>query len=114
MSDSPRAIATVYATFASDEEAVRIARTLVEERLAACANILGPCRSIYRWDGRIEDCGEVAALFKTDAAKADALIGRLAELHSYELPAATVWPIASSTPGFAKWVLDETGEHGGG
>ena len=109
MSDAPRAIATVYATFPSDEEAARIARILVEERLAACANILGPCRSIYRWQGRIEDGAEVAALFKTDAAKADALIGRLAELHSYDLPAATVWPIAASTPGFAKWVLDETG-----
>ncbi|HZH07606.1 MAG TPA: divalent cation tolerance protein CutA, partial [Lautropia sp.] len=53
-------IATVYATFADAEEAERIARTLVEERLAACANILGPCRSIYRWEGAIEDTSEVA------------------------------------------------------
>ncbi|HYE27304.1 MAG TPA: divalent cation tolerance protein CutA, partial [Allosphingosinicella sp.] len=48
------AIVTVYATFASDEEARRIARALVEERLAACANILGDCHSIYRWQGAIE------------------------------------------------------------
>ena len=108
MSDSVQRIATVYATFAGEEEAARIARILIDERLAACANILGPCRSIYRWEGRIEDGSEVAALFKTSADKADALIGRLAELHSYELPAAAVWPIVSSTPGFAKWVLDET------
>jgi len=110
MSDAPQAIATVYATFASDEEAVRIARILVEERLAACANILGGCRSIYRWEDRIEDEAEVAALFKTAADKADALIARLAELHGYDLPAAAVWPIAASTPGYAKWVLEETGE----
>lgn len=108
MSDAPQQIVTVYAVFASDEEAVRIARILIEERLAACVNILGPCRSLYRWDGRIEDATEVAALFKTAADRAEALIGRLAELHGYDLPAATVWPIAGATPGYAKWVLDET------
>lgn len=110
MSDLPQAIVSVYAVFASEEEAGRIARILVEERLAACANILGSCRSIYRWEGRIEDGEEVAALFKTAADKAEALIGRLSELHSYELPAAAVWPIAASTPGYAKWVLDETND----
>lgn len=110
MREAPQSIVTVYAVFASDDEAVRIARTLVEERLAACANILGSCRSLYRWEGRIEDAVEVAALFKTAANRAEALIGRIGELHSYELPAAAVWPIAASLPGYAKWVLDETGE----
>ncbi|TFI59052.1 divalent-cation tolerance protein CutA [Sphingomonas parva] len=103
-------MATVYATFASHEEAERVARALVEERLAACANIFGTCRSIYRWEGRIADGEETAALFKTAADRADALIARLAELHSYDLPAAVAWPIAASTPGFAKWVLDETAQ----
>jgi periplasmic divalent cation tolerance protein len=110
MSDPPQAIVSVYAVFASDEEAGRIARILVEERLAACVNILGACRSIYRWEGRIEEAIETGALFKTAADKAEALIGRLSALHSYELPAATVWPISASTPGYAKWVLDETGD----
>ena len=67
-----RAIVTVYATFGSDEEARRIARTLVEERLAACANILAPCHSIYRWQGKIEEAAEVPALFKTRAGRRDA------------------------------------------
>jgi periplasmic divalent cation tolerance protein len=105
---SEPAIVSVYATFASEEEAARIARIVIEERLAACANILGACRSIYRWEGAIEEAGETATLFKTDAARAETLIGRLAALHSYELPAAVAWPIAAATPGFAKWVLDET------
>ena len=87
------AIVTVYATFASDEEARRIARTLVEEGLAACANILGPCHSVYRWCGDVEEAREVAALFKTRTDRASDLIDRLAHLHSYEVPAAVVWPI---------------------
>ena len=60
MSESRTDIVSVYATFAGDEEARRIARQLVEERLAACANILGPCHSIYRWQGAIEEAAEVA------------------------------------------------------
>lgn len=103
------AIVTVYATFADAAEAERIARTLVEERLAACANILGGCRSIYRWGGAIEQAEEVAALFKTRADGAGKLIARLGELHSYDVPAAMVWPIADALPAYAAWVRDETG-----
>lgn len=105
-------IVTVHATFASDEEARRIARTLVEERLAACANILGRCHSIYRWEGRIEESDEVAALFKTGAGRADALIARLAELHSYDVPAAVAWPISEAWPAYAGWVAAETSDGG--
>jgi periplasmic divalent cation tolerance protein len=101
-------IVTVYATFASDEEARRLARTLIEERLAACANILGACHSLYRWEGEIEEAEEVAALFKTPSDKADALIARLAQLHSYEVPAAVVWRIWGSADGYADWVEAET------
>ncbi|HMC91851.1 MAG TPA: divalent-cation tolerance protein CutA [Allosphingosinicella sp.] len=102
-------IVTVYATFADGDEAGRIARALVEERLAACANILGPCRSIYRWEGKIEDGQEVAALFKTRADIAEALIARLAELHSYTVPAAIVWPIERAFADYAAWVAAECG-----
>jgi periplasmic divalent cation tolerance protein len=100
-------IVTVYATFADGDEAARLSRTLVEERLAACANILGPIRSIYRWQGKIEDATEAAALFKTTASRAEALIARLAELHSHEVPAAAAFPIAHIHPPFAAWVRDE-------
>ena len=103
------AIVTVYATFGSDEEARRIARALVEERLAACANLIGPIHSVYRWQGKVEEAGETAALFKTTAEGAEALIERLAELHSYDAPAAVVWPIAEALPAYAAWVREETG-----
>ena len=71
-------VVSVYAVFANAEEAERIGRTVVEERLAACVNILGPIRSIYRWKGAIETADEAAAIFKTDDAHADALIERIA------------------------------------
>ena len=101
-------IATVFTVFSSDEEARRISRVLVEEELAACANILGPCHSIYRWQGAVEESQEFAALFKTRMNLSEALIARLAELHSYEVPAAVVWPVAQALPAYAGWVANET------
>lgn len=100
-------IVSVYATFASAAEAERIASTVVGERLAACANILGSCRSIYRWQGKVEQADEVAAIFKARAEQAEALLARIAELHSYELPCITVWPIAATLPAYAQWVAEE-------
>jgi periplasmic divalent cation tolerance protein len=101
-------IVTVYATFPSEAEARRIALTLIEERLAACANILGACHSIYRWQGAIEEAEEVAALFKTRADLAHPLIARLAEMHSYDVPAAVVWPIERALDAYAGWVVAES------
>lgn len=100
-------IVSVYATFGAAEEAERIGRALVEERLAACVNILGPCRSIYRWRGAVEEAEEVAALFKTRAERAGELVARIAELHSYDVPAAMAWPIAEALPAYAAWVRAE-------
>lgn len=99
-------IATVYAVFVDPAEAERIAEAVVEERLAACANILAPCRSIYRWQGRIERAEEIPALFKT--ARPAALIARIAELHSYDVPAAVAWPIDPAHPPYAEWVAANT------
>jgi periplasmic divalent cation tolerance protein len=101
-------IATLFTVFANDEEARGIARTLIEEELAACANILGSCHSIYRWQGKIEESEEVAALFKTRTNLTAKLIARLTELHSYQVPAAVVWPVAEALPAYASWVTDET------
>jgi len=102
------AIVTVYATFATDEEARRVGRVCVEQCLAACVNILGPIHSIYRWQGKVEESGEVAALFKTRADSAPALVARISELHSYDVPAAVVWPIADAPGDYADWVAAET------
>ena len=102
-------IVTVYATFANAEEAERIAREMVEARLAACANVLGSCRSIYRWQGKVEEAEEVAALFKTTSGQATMLIRRIGELHSYETPAAVVWPIAEAPESYRLWVVANSG-----
>jgi periplasmic divalent cation tolerance protein len=99
-------IVSVYALFASAEEAERVGRTAVEERLAACVNILGPVHSIYRWKGAIESSDEVAAIFKTHHWRSDALIERIAALHSYEVPCIVSWPIDKILGRYADWVED--------
>jgi len=101
-------VVTVYATFTYPGQAQTIGMTAVEERLAACVNILQPCRSIYRWEGRVETSTETPALFKTTLDKADALIARIKELHSYDIPAIVVWPIERLSTDFADWVEGNT------
>ncbi len=76
----------VYTTTPNEEEAATIARTVVDERLAACGNILPQVRSIYRWQGVIEDEPESAIVFKTQAGRVDALIHRIKTLNSYDVP----------------------------
>ena len=102
-------IVSVYAVFADAAQAERIARIVVEERLAACANIQGPCRSIYRWQGKVEEADEVAAIFKTRMDRAEALVTRIVELHSYEVPAVVVWPIIEGAIDYLEWVATESG-----
>lgn len=97
-------VVTVYAVFADEDEATRIGRAVMEERLAACVNILAPCRSIYHWEGQIESATETPALFKTELFKADALIARITEMHSYEVPAIVVWPIERLSAAYGDWV----------
>ena len=97
-------VVSVYAVFADSEEAERIGRQMVEERLAACVNILGPCTSFYRWEGAVECATEVPALFKTGALQADALIARIAAMHSYDVPCVTVGSIDKLLADYADWV----------
>src|SRR5882757_9651686 len=99
-------VLSVYAVFADAEEAERIGRTVVEERLAACVNILGPIRSIYRWEGAVQTADEVAAIFKTDDAHAEALIERVTALHSYDVPCVVSWPVDKVLRDYAEWVDD--------
>lgn len=102
-------VVSVYAVFANPEEAERIGRAMVEERLAACVNILGAVRSIYRWQGAIESADEVAAIFKTAHDQVDSLITRIAALHSYDEPCVASWPIDKITDDYANWVEDSVG-----
>ena len=102
-------IVSVYAVFANGEEAERIGRAMVDERLAACVNILGPCRSIYRWQGAVETAQEIPAIFKTSRETADALVARIAALHSYDVPCVAAWPIDELPVDYADWVEASVG-----
>jgi len=102
-------VVSVYAIFADAEEAERIGRDVVESGLAACINILDPCRSIYRWQGCVETTEEIPAILKTTAVRADALVSRIAALHSYDVPCIAVWPIDKLLLGYADWVEESVG-----
>ena len=99
-------VVTVYVVFANVDEAMHIGRTVVEERLAACINVLGACTSIYWWDGAVAQSDEAPALLKTTSARADALVKRLTDLHSYEVPAIVIWPV-EGLASFRDWVDSE-------
>jgi periplasmic divalent cation tolerance protein len=103
-------ICMVYITASGTEEAERIARTVVQEHLAACANIMGSIRSIYHWEGKLEQGTEVALLLKTQRPIVDALVGRVRELHSYSCPAIVVLPVQGGFGGFLEWVRTETAD----
>jgi len=102
-------VVSLYAIFANADEAGRIGRIVVEERLAACVNILGPVRSIYRWQGAVESADEVAAIFKTSHHQVDALMTRIATLHSYDVPCIVTWPVDKLLGAYADWVEDSVG-----
>lgn len=86
------------------ETAGRIARALVEERLAACVNILPPMRSVYRWKGQTEEASELLLVIKCSAARFPALRDRLRALHPYELPEIVAVPILDGLPEYLAWI----------
>lgn len=88
-------------------EARQIARTLVEERLAACVNIVPAVTSIYRWKGTVEEEPELILVIKTRAERVDALKARLVELHPYELPEFVVIPIGGGHPPYLDWLAEQ-------
>ncbi|QKS00050.1 divalent-cation tolerance protein CutA [Sphingomonas sp. CL5.1] len=100
-------IAIVQFTCPDRAAAEAIARTLLEEHLIACANIIGPCRSIYRWEGVIEEADEVVMQLKTMSTYAPAAMARIAALHPYALPAIEHWP-AETAPELAEWITAST------
>ncbi len=97
----------VYVTTKDAEEAAMIGRTLVEERLVACANVIDGLRSIYRWEGALCDESEALALMKTTVSRVDQVIDRTKELHSYDCPCVVTVPIQEGNPEFLKWIEEE-------
>jgi periplasmic divalent cation tolerance protein len=98
----------LYVTAPNRQEACSIARTVVEERLAACANILGDIETFYHWEGVFENGQEVAFLLKTTADREAALIERVNQLHSYSCPAIITLPLEGGFGPFLDWVVAET------
>ncbi len=90
----------------SEAEALGIGRTLVEERLAACANVLGRIQSIYRWQGRIETAEEHMLLIKTTEARFQPLRDRIAELHSYDTPEIIALSIFNGAEKYLAWIRE--------
>lgn len=88
--------------------AERIAETLVERRLAACVNVLAPCRSVYRWQGKIEKASEVPLRIKTTVARYAELEAALCELHPFEVPEIIALPVSAGLPAYLDWVRQET------
>lgn len=106
MSSASQAV-SVHITAPDVARASAWARVLVEERLAACANIVPGIRSVYRWDGAVHESAEVLVLVKTTRPRVDALLARIAALHSDEVPCALVLPIETGLPAYLAW-LDES------
>lgn len=99
----------VTVSLPDEDTARRIARDLVEARLAACVNIVPGVISVYRWRGEISEDREVVAHIKTTAARLPALIDAVVRLHPYDQPAIEAVAVAIAGPGVAGWVRDETG-----
>jgi len=99
-------ILLAISTFPDAETASRIAQTLVEEKFAACANLIPGVHSIYRWKEKIESGGEVMAFFKTTQDRLPALEKKLRALHPYEVPELISMNIDSGSPDYLRWVID--------
>ena len=103
----------VLSTCGSAEEASAIARLLVEERLAACVNILPAVHSVYRWKGVLEEADEWMLIIKTRRALVDRLATRLRNAHSYELPEIVAIPVVDGLPAYLSWIDEETTDQTG-
>ena len=90
------------------DAALKLARELVERRLAACVNVLGQCTSVYRWKGAVEDAQEVPLLIKSRSALYEALEAAISELHPYELPEIIAIPVVRGLGDYLAWVGEET------
>lgn len=98
-----------YITVPDREDALRIGRALLEERLAACINVLDGMQSVYWWKGALEEARECVLLVKSTSARKDAVIAKVLELHGYEVPCIIFLPIDGGNPDYLAWIERETG-----
>jgi len=99
----------VFITASNEDEAAKISRALVESRLAGCVNIIRNIRSIYSWQGKIEDEPEVLMIAKTRKPLLDAFMKKVKELHSYTVPEIIAFPVIGGSEDYLKWLREVTG-----
>lgn len=99
----------VYVTVATRDEALNIGRTVVEERLAACANVIDGMASVYWWQGKVETTTEAVLILKSRAPLIERLTARVKALHSYSVPCVAALPIEAGNPDYLRWIETETG-----
>ncbi|QDT37654.1 divalent-cation tolerance protein CutA [Stratiformator vulcanicus] len=98
----------IYMTAGSRDEALRIGRTLVEERLLACANVFDGVTSVFRWEGEVQHEGEAVLIGKSTEELVEPLTARVRKLHSYDCPCVVAVPIQGGNAAFLEWVSKET------
>jgi periplasmic divalent cation tolerance protein len=103
-------VVLVLTTAPAGDRGEAIARTLVDERLAACVSVLAPMTSFYRWHGVVERDVERQIIIKTTRGRVAAIRARLGELHSYDLPEFVVLPVSDGGPAYLDWVRNETSD----
>ena len=101
-------VVIVLTNLPDKEAAMRLARELVERRLAACVNVLAACASVYRWKGAVETAAEVPVLIKTRAGRYPEVEAAIRELHPYELPEIVAVPVRLGLDEYLQWVAGET------
>ena len=101
-------IRVLFSTIGSREKAQEVARVLVEERTVACVNIVPAVTSVYEWEGKIESEDEALMIIKTAEDRLDDTIGRLKELHPYDVPEIVVLDVERGWPAYLAWVVDQT------
>jgi periplasmic divalent cation tolerance protein len=106
---APSETLVVLVTAPTPERAAELARALVEERLAACGNVVPGVRSIYRWEGKVQDEAEALLVLKTTRARFDALRDRILALHPYEVPEVLALRVEAGSERYLAWVAGEVG-----
>lgn len=105
MSSTP-ALRVVFTTLPDAEIAGRLAHEMVKARLAACVNVLSPCRSVYRWEDAVQEDGEIPLIIKTTAERYPALETFLRENHPYQIPEILAIDVADGLPDYLRWAAD--------
>ena len=108
---SPDDILLMLTNLPDADSAGRVARLLIEQRLAACVNVLAPCTSVYRWQGTVHEAGECLLLAQVSEAALPQFMERVRALHSYEVPCVVAMPIAAGYQPFLQWIAENSLPH---